>query len=340
MLDRWSNSANDPDRSPSRKLGGPVLCSRHERIAAGHAGESHATWSGVNIGFAFGVAAAMFFSSTSILVRVGQRTRRNDDGVFMSVFVNVVLLGAVAALVARPAWNTPAIVAFVIGGVIGTVAGRTALLRAVRLIGPSRSNAFMTGAPAAAALGGWVALGETLAPLELLGGVVVVAGLLWLVRARTGDTSADHAPTPLKSYLVAAAAPLSFGLAFVFRKWGLERYPSSVIGAFVGAAAAFAVIVLIEAARRTLRDRARANFGKVSWWFVAAGVTSSLALLSQFQAFTYLEAWVVGVLQATQGIWTIALSIVFLKGDERIDLPLVGSVLTVTAGVVLISLQA
>ena len=66
---------------------------------------------------------------------------------------------------------------------------------------------------------------------------------------------------------------------------------------------------------------------------------SALALLSQFQAFTYLEAWVVGVLQGTQGIWTMALSVIFLKGDERIDLPLIGSVLVVTAGVVLISLQ-
>ncbi len=294
----------------------------------------------MNVGFAFGTAAAIFFSSTSILVRVGQRTRPDDDGVFMSVFVNVVLLGFAAALATRPEWDTSAIVALVIGGVIGTVAGRTALLRGIRLIGPSRSNAFMTGAPVAAAVAGWVALGETLTPIEVLGGAIAVGGLLWLILARSADTAADHVPVPLSYYLIAAIAPLSFGLAFVFRKWGLERFPSSVIGAFIGSAAAFAVIALIEAGRRRLASRARANFGNVSWWFVAAGVTSSLALLSQFQAFTYLEAWVVGVLQGTQGIWTIALSIIFLRGDERIDVPLVGSVLLVTAGVVLISLQA
>ena len=45
------------------------------------------------------------------------------------------------------------------------------------------------------------------------------------------------------------------------------------------------------------------------------------------------------MLQSTQGIWTIGLSLVFLKGDERIDRVLVGTVLLVAAGVTLISLQ-
>ncbi len=293
----------------------------------------------VNIGFVFGLAAAIFFSSTSILVRVGQRTRPDDDGVFMTVLVNVVALGAVAALVSWPQWDGEAMVAFVVAGVIGTVGGRTALLRAVRLIGPSRSNAFLTGAPVVAAIGGWLALDETLGPVEVLGGAIAISGLLWLIQARSGGVGPDRSSVALGSYLIASGAPISFGMAFVLRKWGLERFPSAVVGAFVGAAAAFLVIMLIEAARRNLTRRIRSNFGDVSWWFVAAGVTTSLALLTQFQSFTYLEAWVVGILQGTQAIWTIALSLLFLKGDERIDLPLVGSVLLVVAGVTLISVQ-
>ncbi len=294
----------------------------------------------MNLGIVFGLAAAFCFSSTTIFVRIGQRTRPDDDGVFMSVFVNVLVLGAVAALVTWPAWDSAAMVSFVIGGVIGTVGGRTSLLRGVRLIGPSRSNAFVTGAPVVAAVAGWVALGETLTLIEVLGGAIVITGLLWLIQARSAGVGPDRRAVPLRSYLIAAGAPISFGLAFVFRKWGLERFPSSVVGAFVGSAAAYVVIVLIEAARRKLAERTRSNFTNVSWWFVGAGVATSLALLSQFQAFKYLEAWVVGIFQATQGIWTIGLSLVFLKSDERIDVALVGSVFLVVAGVVLISLQA
>lgn len=290
------------------------------------------------MGIVFGLTAAFCFSLTSILVRVGQRTRPHDDGVFMSVLVNVIVLGIYATLVPWPTWDTPAMIAFIIGGVIGTVGGRTSLLRAVRLIGPSRSNAFLTGSPAVAALAGWLALGETLTPIELLGGTIVALGLLWLIRARSGDAG-GAAKAPLFHYVIAAGAPISFGLAFVFRKWGLERFDSSVVGAFVGAASAYLVIVLIDAVRGVLGERARSNFRDPSWWFVGAGFSTSAALLSQFTAFTYLEAWVVGILQATQGIWIIILSILFLKGDERIDRALIGSVALVVAGVVLIALQ-
>ena len=290
------------------------------------------------MGIVFGLTAAFCFSLTSVLVRIGQRTRPNDDGVFISVLVNVIVLGIYAALVPWPAWDTSAMISFIIGGVIGTVGGRTSLLRAVRLIGPSRSNAFLTGTPAVAALAGWLALGETLTPIEVLGGTIVALGLLWLIRARSGDAGGG-AQAPLFHYVIAAGAPISFGLAFVFRKWGLERFDSSVVGAFVGAASAYLVIVLIDAVRGVLGERARSNFRDPSWWFVGAGISTSAALLSQFTAFTYLEAWVVGILQATQGIWIIILSILFLKGDERIDRALIGSVALVIAGVVLIALQ-
>jgi len=37
----------------------------------------------------------------------------------------------------------------------------------------------------------------------------------------------------------------------------------------------------IAARRRNLADRSKTNSGIVSWWFVAAGIASSLALLSQ-----------------------------------------------------------
>ncbi len=67
------------------------------------------------MGIFFGLLAAFSFSSTSVLVRIGQRTRPDDDGVFMSVLVNVVLLGLVAVFIDWPEWDTGAMVAFVIG---------------------------------------------------------------------------------------------------------------------------------------------------------------------------------------------------------------------------------
>lgn len=288
------------------------------------------------MGYLFGLSAAICFAGGSILVRIGQRDEHADDGVFMTVFVNVLVLGIVAALAADvPDWSTSGVVALGAGGVIGAVGGRSAALRAVRLIGPSRSNAFMTTSPIAAAIAGWIALGESIGPIEAIGGLLAILGLFWLVRGRAPEPG-THEPSPITHYLIAAAAPTLFGLAFVVRKWGLARFSDTVLGAFIGVLTALAVLVLIDAARGILVDRVAGNFRRIPWWFVAAGLAMSAAILSQFFAFEYLPAWVVAILQGTQGIWTIAISWLFIRGDERIDRTLIGSVLLVVAGMSLI----
>ena len=292
------------------------------------------------MGWVFGIASAFFFASTSVLVRIGQRQRNTDDGVLMTVFINVIVLGTAAIFVTKPPWDTGGVLALLLGGVVGSVGGRSFNLRAVRLIGPSRASAFITGTPLAAAIIGWFVLGESLTLIEAFGGLLVIAGLLWLVRVRAGAKGILAGErVPLSSYLIAAAAPLFFGTAFVIRKWGLQHFDSSVVGAFLGSAAAFTVLTSIDITRGQIAERVRMNVESIPWWFVAAGVTASLALLSQFTAFGYLPAWVVGILQATQGLWAIGLGILFLKGDERVDSALIGSVVLVISGVALIAVQ-
>jgi drug/metabolite transporter (DMT)-like permease len=293
------------------------------------------------MGLLFGISSAFFFASSSILIRIGQRHRTGDDGVLMTVFMNVMALSIAAALFASaPPFDAAGVVALLLGGLIGTVMGRSTNLRAVRHIGPSRASAFITGAPVVSAVVGWIVLGESLTLTEGFGGLLVVSGLLWLVKVRAGARGvAAGESVPLRHYLIASAAPLFFGTAFVIRKWGLQRFDSSILGALLGAVAAFTVLVLIDVVRGSIRERIAMNVTAIPWWFVGAGVATSFALLSQFTAFGYLPAWVVGILQATQGIWAILLSVMFLKGDERVDGALIGSVVLVVSGVVLIAAQ-
>ena len=292
------------------------------------------------MGFVFGIGSAFFFALSSVLVRIGQRRRVDDDGVLMTVAVNVLVLGLAAYFATRPAWNATGVVALLAAGVVGSVLGRSFNLRAVRLIGSTRASAFITGTPLMAALVGWIVLDESVTAIEAVGGLLAIGGLLWLVRLRSGPggiLTGEKVPT--RYYVIAALAPMFFGTAFVMRKWGLQRFDSSVIGAFLGATAAFAVLVSVDVMRGAIRGRAASNVRSIPWWFVAAGVTTSIALLSQFSAFGYLPAWVVGVLQATQGIWAIGLGILFLKGDEHVDWRLMASVVLVVSGVVLIAVQ-
>ena len=288
------------------------------------------------MGILLGLAAAIFFASASITLRIGQRTRAQDDGLFTTVLVNILMFAAPIPFTDVPEWSTAGVVGLALGGVVGTMFGRFSNLRSIRLIGPTRANAFLTGNPVVSAIVGWIVLNEAVGPVEGIGGALVVFGLLRFIRARSTPPAAAGTKPATGGYLFAVLAPTFFGIAFVIRKWGLARYDSAVLGALIGSVAAFVVLNLVYAFRRELGQKVRENLGNVSWWFVLAGLLTGAALLSQFTAFGTLPAWVVGILQGTQGIWTMILSRIFLGTEEAIDRKVVLNVLIVATGVAII----
>lgn len=266
--------------------------------------------------------------------------------------MNLLLLGVLTLTVDIPEWDTGGIVALSVGGVLGTFGGRSANLRAIRLIGPSRANAFLTGGPLVAAVAGWFVLDERVSVLSGVGGALVLGGLYRIVRS--GATAASVAPVtgPIgdlerqdgaeadsSGFLIALLAPVLFGLAFVVRKWGLEFYPTAVGGAFIGAAAGMTIQVLSDAVSGHLPRRLSENLRRIPWWFVGAGFFTSAALLVQFLAFEHLPAWVVSLLQGTQVLWTLLIAAVVLRREEKIDRSLIVSTLIVFAGVAAITIQ-
>lgn len=288
------------------------------------------------MGYLFGVTSAFCFASGSILFKIGQRTRPNDDGHLVANFFNAILFGIIAIFITWSTWSQSGVIALIAGGILGTVFGRFSMLRGIRLIGPTRANTFQTATPVTAAIAGWIALGETVSLFEALGGALSIFGLIRIIRSRGSDTSTE--PMPLKFYLIAAGAPIFFGLAFVTRKWGLERFPGSVTGAFIGSAAGFFVLSLWEAAQGRLLPIAQRTIADPPWPFFVAGVLSGAALIAQFRALSLIDAWIVGILGGMTAIFTPILSIIFLKNEDAITLKLIANIAIVFAGVAIIAI--
>jgi drug/metabolite transporter (DMT)-like permease len=74
------------------------------------------------------------------------------------------------------------------GVLMGTVAPFLLVLGSLRRIGAQRAGIVGTTEPLWAALIGLALLGETFAPVQAVGGLVVLAGVIVAETARTSDT--------------------------------------------------------------------------------------------------------------------------------------------------------
>ena len=294
------------------------------------------------MGYVFGLVSAFCFGAGAVFFRVGQHRRPNDDGHWLSNLVNTIGFAALAAVATWPTWNRDGFVALIVAGVAGTVFGRFSLLRGIRLVGATRGNTFQAATPVTAAIFGWILLGEAISWLEALGGAITLIGLLRIVRSSASAGSSAVVSPAVRGYVVASGAPLFFGIAFVLRKWGLERFPGAVTGAFIGSLSGIIVLSIWEAGQGRLKMRIREGLTVDAWpqaWpFIAAGAVTTVALLTQFLALERLEAWIVGILAGTSAIFTAALSMVFLRADERLSWSLVASIGVVFVGITTIAL--
>ncbi|HNX42980.1 MAG TPA: DMT family transporter [Bacteroidales bacterium] len=116
----------------------------------------------------------------------------------------------------------------ILSGLIGFVIGDFLLFQAYIVIGARVSMLLMTLAPPAAALAGWLILGESMSLKSLLGMMVTIAGISLVIFNRTPGTSKSSKSArlahPLKGILYALGAAIGQGVGLVLSKLGMESY--------------------------------------------------------------------------------------------------------------------
>jgi drug/metabolite transporter (DMT)-like permease len=283
---------------------------------------------------------------------------------FISLVVNVLTLGVAMLVISVPAWSASGVAAYVLAGLLGSWLGRVANFKAIRRIGAARSSAFLVAQPLAAALGGWLLLGESVQLVDGMSAILIVAGLGIIIRsrmvaeslvaeqghgrgwlARLGTQTRAGGPVARAiawmtraegGFFYALAAPLFFGLSLVAGKWGLLRLASPATGAFLGTLSALAIVIVSSSFRGKLRSLVSGTIHNPSWWFVGAGIALSSALLLQFAAFFRSPAWVVSVVLGTQALWVLLFSLLFIRREEKVGSDLIAAIALVVTGVSII----
>jgi drug/metabolite transporter (DMT)-like permease len=227
-----------------------------------------------------------------------------------------------------------------VSGLVGFTFGDLCLYRAFGLLGSRLSTLLMSLVPLLTALIGWLALGETLTPRDLLGMTLTVGGIAWAVLERTkpaGDGAHHQAVTPLGIALgLGGALGQAGGLILSKIGMGGTYHPLAatqirVLAGFAGYALLFFAIGWWPNVWRGLRDRK------------ALGFTTLGAFFGPFLAVTLslfaIRSTVSGVAASIMALTPVLIiPLVILLRGERVGMGGVAGAVVAVSGVALLFL--
>lgn len=118
-----------------------------------------------------------------------------------------------------------------LSGVVGYVLGDYCLMQGYIIIGSRFGQLFMTLSAPAAALTGYLLLGEKMHFKAILGMVITLTGIAVSILAKPHQNSGIGLKLPLKGIVYASLAGIGQGFGLVLSKMGLEHYDAAILAA-------------------------------------------------------------------------------------------------------------
>ncbi len=225
-------------------------------------------------------------------------------------------------------WNVAAVWPFALAGILAPGMSQVLFTLAVRDAGPSRASATVGMAPLFAVSFAAILLGEPLVAGIVLGAVLIVTGGILLA---SEGRRPDHVKTI--GLVLALAAACVFATRDTFVRWlavDADVSPELAISATLLAGATTILVAVIVSRRRLTVGSLPA--------FVPAGLLFGLSYISLYEAFFRGRLSVVAPLVATESLWGVGLSALFLRRVEGVGRRLVLGALFVVAGGIVIGL--
>lgn len=276
------------------------------------------------------LVSALLFGAMSVGLRIG--LRRYPDAELATVATIVGALGVVlvAASVEAPfrGVHLSAAWPFLLAGLLQPGVGQLFVTKAIELAGASRSSVVFGAAPLVSVTIAVLVLREPLSAPLIAGAVLIVGGGFELARERARPEHVRRFGLVLAFVATALFATRDNLLRHL--AVGTSVPPAiAAVAALLGGA-----LVIGPALGPRLRGR---RIVRPSLPFLVVGVFFGLSYVALFEAYYRGRVTVVSPLIATESLWGIVLSIIFIRELEVVGRRLVIGALLVVAGGVLIT---
>src|ERR1043166_8113693 len=282
----------------------------------------------------YALGNAFLFALHNLFVKKALRYSNPATAVICSLLVNIVFLWGISILfVPLSSLTSASILIFVIVGLFQPGLTRLLTYKGIDALGVAITDPIRATTPLFSAMMAIIFLGEKITLPIIVATLMIIAGIT-LLSWRSG--SMKLAGSALFLWYPIAASALA-GASQVVRKFGLAAVPHPFLAAAVTATSSFVVSILtlwyVEKSQETWKMN-RECFG----WFIAAGVTVSLAMTCIYYALDLGKLSVVIPLSSTGPFFSLIFTALFLRDVERVTLRIVIAATMIIGGVLVITL--
>ncbi|HUD00009.1 MAG TPA: DMT family transporter [Candidatus Polarisedimenticolaceae bacterium] len=277
------------------------------------------------------IFSAMGWASDSVLVRLGLRRSNIFAAMLMSFAVSTACMWSyLIATTSLEFLSSPAMIYFVISGCVQPLLARALFYEGITRIGVARAGPLRGTEPLFATVIGVSFLHEEPGALVYIGTILIMTSL-WLI-------SGQH-DSATRWRLLETAFPIGAALVSAIsqslRKQGLKILPDPFVAVAMVTTVSlilFLVFVLTTSRATSLRME-RQSFS----FFLAAALLATTAQVLNFVALGRGELSVIIPLLNTTPLFTVLLSVLFLRKVETVNRRIVFGALVMFAGIVTIT---
>lgn len=299
------------------------------------------------LGIVFAVLAALALAVQALCLRMGSREPTPDDApkaldaLFVVLICNLVAFTPFAFWIYFPDFDITrrSLTALVAAGLCGFFIARLFHYASINVVGASRTEPIKASQPLHATIIAVVLLGETVSAIQLLGIVLITAG----VAAVSWETTATNRLGLSRKQLVVGLslpflAALFYGIEPTLTRIGLLEGTPVLVAGVVQAGVALGALLAYRgyAGYPVTIDYARST---VSKWYLAAGVANTTFVFVYFQGLALAPVSVVVPIVQSSPVLVIILSFVFIQRLERVTGRLIAYGSVVVVGTILVSVH-
>jgi drug/metabolite transporter (DMT)-like permease len=294
-----------------------------------------------DVGVLLVLIAALALAGQAVFIRLGTERGRSSDALVVVLLVNVALIVPYAVLTGPPGFGltTRSVLAFVAAGLVGTMLGRAFYYAGIQRVGASRAEPIKASMPLYSTVFAVVVLEEVLTTANLLGILLIVAGVAAISREASTSAVVAADGVPWRGLAFPLVGALMYGVEPVFAKIGLAEGTPVAVGLGIKSLAAtlgFLAYLRWRGELPTLRGLGTGD----TRWYLAAGLANTVFLVSYYLALEVSPVVLVVPVMQTSPLFVIVISVLFFQRIERVTWRLASGAVVVVAGAVVVSVYA